>query len=101
MIKVIKTKDLSPEDIPDSYHWDSFVKFALSFDSSLEKKDWIQSDYIDRTRLPILSDSIIGLREYLYSLQRINNQYIRDENELKERVEYVYKILRKKIRKLR
>ncbi|EPO6389220.1 hypothetical protein ACUDGZ_003343, partial [Acinetobacter baumannii] len=57
-----------------------------------------ESDYISPSRLPTESDSIIGLRGYLYHLQRVNNQDINDENTLKFRVEKAYSLLREKLR---
>ncbi|HDK8956411.1 TPA: hypothetical protein PVK16_003262 [Acinetobacter baumannii] len=97
-MKKIATNQLNLEDIPTDYKWNSFVQFALSFDPRLEIDQWGESDYISPNRLPTKSDSIIGLRSYLYHLQRVNNQEINDENTLKFRVEKVYILLREKLR---
>ncbi|EPT8468127.1 hypothetical protein ACVS4H_002923 [Acinetobacter baumannii] len=97
-MKKIATNQLNLEDIPMSYKWNSFVQFALSFDPRLEMDQWSESDYISPSRLPTESDSIIGLRGYLYHLQRVNNQDINDENILKFRVEKAYSLLREKLR---
>ncbi|EPJ8718203.1 hypothetical protein LLI22_003697, partial [Acinetobacter baumannii] len=67
-MKKIATNQLNLEDIPMNYKWNSFVQFALSFDPRLEMDQWSESDYISPSRLPTESDSIIGLRGYLYHL---------------------------------
>ncbi|WP_207116512.1 hypothetical protein, partial [Acinetobacter baumannii] len=69
-MKKIATNQLNLEDVPTDYKWNSFVQFALSFDPRLEIDQWSESDYISPNRLPTKSDSIIGLRSYLYHLQR-------------------------------
>jgi hypothetical protein len=97
MISPLKTNDLKKCDIPLKYNWESFVVFSLTFDPILEMNNWKDSDYISPSKTPTLEDSLIGIRAYLYHLQRVNNQYIKDENILKKRVEYAYSILRKKL----
>ncbi|EMP1651115.1 hypothetical protein [Acinetobacter baumannii] len=97
-MKKIITNQLNLENIPLNYKWNSFVQFALSFDPKLEMDQWSESDYINPSRLPTESDSIIGLRGYLYQLQRVNNQDINDENTLKFKVEKAYSLLREKLR---
>ncbi|MFI8146940.1 hypothetical protein [Acinetobacter sp. ABJ_C5_2] len=77
------TNHLNLENISMNYKWNSFVQSALSFDPKLEVDQWSESDYIS----PIQSHSIIGLRGYLYHLQRVNNQDINCENTLKFKVE--------------
>ncbi|MDC5533441.1 hypothetical protein OHX10_18515, partial [Acinetobacter baumannii] len=67
-MKKIATNQLNLEDVPTDYKWNSFVQFALSFDPRLEIDQWSESDYISPNRLPTKSDSIIGLRSYLYHL---------------------------------
>ncbi|MCU4504052.1 hypothetical protein KTI78_12840 [Acinetobacter sp. WU_MDCI_Abxe161] len=97
-MKTIITKQLNIEDIPLQYEWKKFVQFALSFDPRLEMNQWSESDYISPSRLPNQTDSVIGLRGYLYHLQRVNNQDIIDENTLKFRVEKTYDLLREKLK---
>lgn len=99
MISPVKTNDLKQCNIPSKYDWESFVAFSLTFDPILEMNSWQDSDYISPSNTPILEDSLIGIRAYLYHLQRVNNQYIKDENILKNRVEYAYSLLRKKLAK--
>ena len=84
--------------IPVNYKWDNFVRFSLNFDPLDEFNDWSENDHIPQARFPMRSDSIIGIRGYLYNLQRINNPYFSDESDLKLRVESTYEILRQKLK---
>ncbi|NHB57738.1 hypothetical protein G9F32_06780 [Acinetobacter sp. 194] len=94
-IPIIDTQYFHLLQIPNKYQHQSFVQFALSFDP---RTDTMANNFqqIPLNRFPTQDDSIIAIRVYLYSIQRIMNQHTNEDTYFIEAINQSYKILKEK-----